>query len=518
MTIITRKRRRLLAAPLAVPAAVMAALLAPAAHGADWNFVPSVTLRETYTDNVARASDDLARSQFVTELTPGFTLDAKGRRLTLRAGYQLSVFAFADSDLAGTDSSRHQFSGNARAALIDELLFVDASGSIGNQAISPFGPQALNNSYATANQALVKAYRVSPYLVHKFGNLARAELRYTRDAVDSGTVGLGNSDSDSVALNLSNANATRRFGWNLVHSRQRLDNDVSVSNTELSSLTLRYALTARLSLNGSIGHDAYDYESLGGATEGESWNAGLTWTPSRRTTVTASVGKRFFGDSYSLTALHRSRYSVWSINYNDAVTTSRAQFLLPGTIDTAGTIDTGPMPSSLVDPVERARALQEYIAANGLPGSPANSVNYFSNQYFLQKQFQASVALRGSRSSLVLSAFDTRRTPLSVPQSSAPVGAGNALNVAAKQRGASLLASYAISPRSALSMSASSSKADSSTTGQAGDQRAVRLGLTRKFQSRLNGALELRRGNGTLGTGTGTYRETALSASLNLQL
>jgi uncharacterized protein (PEP-CTERM system associated) len=502
---------------LAVPVVVMAALLAPAAHGADWTFVPTVELRQTYTDNLTLATDELARGQFVTELTPGFLLNAKGRRLDLRARYQLSYFAFSDNDLAGTNSSQQMFSGDARATLIDEMLFLDAAGSIGNQAISPFGPQVNSNNYASANRAKVKTYRISPYLKHNFGDRVRTELRYTHDSVDSGNVGLRTSESDTMSLRVSNNRAGRRFGWDATHSRQRLDDNLSESNTEQSNLSLRYSLTSRFALTGSAGHDSYDYQSLGGATEGQSWSAGLEWTPSSRTSFKASAGKRFFGDSYTLTALHRSRHSVWSINYNDAVTTSRAQFLLPATINTAAMLD-DLFAANIADPVARARAVQEYIASNALPDSLATNINYFSNRYLLQKQFQASAAFRSARSTLVLSVFNTRREPLSVQEAGGPFEPGAIFNEPTEQRGASASASYSISARSMLSLSASSTKTDSSTTGQAGDQRAVRLALTRQFQSRLKGALELRRVNGTLASGTGTYRETALSASLSLQL
>src|SRR5690606_27218294 len=50
-------------------------------------------------------------------------------------------------------------------------------------------------------------------------------------------------------------------------------------------------------------------------TDGSSWSAGFGWSPGRRTSIEASMGERFFGSTYSLSARHRTRASNWNVRY-----------------------------------------------------------------------------------------------------------------------------------------------------------------------------------------------------------
>ena len=102
--------------------------------------------------------------------------------------------------------------------------------------------------------------------------------------------------------------------------------------------------------------------------------AGFAWEPSSRTSVSASIGERFFGRTYYLSASHRTRRTVWNISYDEAVTTTRSQFFLPAAIDTAALLDrlfTGVYP----DPVQRKLA----VAITSDPGQPARSAGYFGD-------------------------------------------------------------------------------------------------------------------------------------------
>jgi uncharacterized protein (PEP-CTERM system associated) len=506
--------------PLFAPLAMLALALSPECQAA-WKFSPKAELRETYTDNVSLAADELATSQLVSELSAGFTLANNGPRLKLLADYELHRYAYSDQPQAGTNQSQRQFRADAKARLVDDLLYFDGNASIGQQAISAFGPQPSGNGYASANRTEIKTYRVSPYLAHRFGAFASSELRYTRDAVDSGSVGLGNTRGDTVALNVASGEVFRTLGWGLQYTRQQLDDSIAQDSTSENALaSLRYRISQGFSLTANGGYDKYDYQSLGGKTRGASWSTGFLWTPSLRTSIQASVGKRYFGSSKSLLATHRSRRTVWSVNYNDAVTTTRSQFLLPATIDTAALLDVLFTPT-FPDPQARQQAVDAYMRATRLPASLADSINYLSNRFILQKQLQASAAFIGARSSLVLSVFDTRRTALSSQLADSALLGGSlvTLNDNTRQTGGNALATYRISPRSNVNLSATYSNTDSLSTGITDTNKALRLSLTRQFQPRLKGEIEVRRVHGTAATLNGrSYRENAVAASLSMQL
>lgn len=516
MTITTTEFRPRKSA-IALAAALLALLAAPCAH-ADWKFTSTVNLRETYTDNVALSSDELAEGRFVTEISPGFVLVNNARRFKFRSAYQLHYYAFDDKDVPDTKHAQNQFNADMRSILVDDLLFFDAAGSVGQHAVSAFGPQVNGNGYATANRANVKTYRLGPYLRHAFGAGATALLRYSHDSVDAGQSGLGVTRSDSLTANLASGPLFRKLGWDIGYSRQRLnDTRAPESTVQNASLGLRYQLLQTLQFNVRGGYDEYDYQSIEGPNKGNFWQLGMVWEPSSRSSLSASLGKRYYGDSYTLAALHRSRRTVWSINYNDEVTTTRGQFLLPATVDTAAMLDRL-FRADIPDADQRRLAVEAYIRATGLPAALAENVNYFTNRYLLQKRWQASAAFNGARSTAVFSLFDMRRDALSSSETDGSIsGPGNVnINDNTRQRGASALFNYRISSRSGLNLSVTSSKSLSETTGLETVHKAARLAFTRQFSPRTRGDLELRRTSGPA-VGNATYRENALSASLSMR-
>jgi uncharacterized protein (PEP-CTERM system associated) len=364
--------------------------------------------------------------------------------------------------------------------------------------------------------------RVSPYLSYRFGSTANMELRYTRDSLDTGrTTGLGNSDGNTFLLNLSSGPSLRRIGWGLNVARQKVNYSLAPESTiDNANLNLRFLLSNTFTATTGVGYDSYDYDSIGGRTEGRSWSLGFDWKPSGRTSLQASAGRRYYGPSYMLNAHHRSRSTVWSINYNDAVTTTRAQFLLPSTIDTASMLD-GLFTATIPDPVARAAAVQAYIRAAGLPPSLADNINYFSNRFILQKQLQASVAFSTSRTTTILSVFDTRRNALSNIKADSLLQGSQSVNLNddTRQQGASAALNWRISQRSSINLALTAATSISNSTGQEVDNRAVRLGVTSQFKPRLRGLLEVRRVAGsTLGIASGDYRENGVSAILSMSL
>jgi uncharacterized protein (PEP-CTERM system associated) len=501
-----------------VPLALLALVLSPHAK-AEWKFTPTVDLRENYSDNVNLQRAELAKAQFYTELAPGFSLMNNSPRWTMRSAYQRSFYWAAKDDVPGTQRGQQQLSANVDARLVEDLLFFDAAAQIGQQAISAFGPQVNNNFYSTTNRTEVRTWHASPFLRHRFGSTADLEVRYLRDSVDTGRVGMGNSDGDTLSFNLGSGRMFRAAGWNLVASKSKIKDSVAPDSTiENVNLNLRYRLGSTFTATASVGHDSYDYQSLGGDTAGASRTLGFQWTPSPRTSLTASAGRRYYGSTYLLNAQHRSRHTVWLISYNDAVTTSRSQFLLPSTIDTASMLD-GLLTPTIPDPVKRAAAVQAYINATGLPPSLADNVNYFTNRFILQKQLQASVAFSTAHTSTVFSLYNTRREALSAVQTdSLLTGSQNQnLNDNTRQYGANAMLNWRINPRSSVILNLNSGKSISNSTGLETDNKSVRLGLTSQIRARLRGTVELRRVEGSTLGGLNDYVENGASASLSMQ-
>ncbi|MGB9107479.1 MAG: TIGR03016 family PEP-CTERM system-associated outer membrane protein [Telluria sp.] len=517
MTITTAKRphRALLLTPLA-----LAAMLFSAECQAQWKFTPTAGVSETYTDNVSLQRDELAHGQFVSEALGGFALTGKGPRLQLSASARVHQFAYTDGDIPNLNEREREYGATALAKLADDV-FVDMSAASGPQSISAFGPQVSDNLYSMGNRTTVNTWRISPYVRHHYGNVADLLLRYSRDGVDAGARNpFGSSTASTGNLNLNSGNAFQTVGWGLAYTHQDMDNRLGGrSSFDNALLDLRWRFSSQISATASTGYDSYDYKALGGRTAGRSWSTGFIWTPSARTRVQASFGRRYFGKTGSLAASHHSRTSVWSINYSDAVTTSRQQFLLPSTIDTAAMLDTL-FSASFPDPVLRQQAVQAYLQATGLPPSLANNINYLSNRYLRQKQLQAAVAFNWAHSTLTTTLVRSERNALSLRESDSDLLGGqlNTLNDNVRQHGINSVFIYRLSSRTIATATAALDRSTSLDTGIEQAHRQLRVGMTRRIDRRLNMAFELRHVEGRSDALTsGQYRENAMSASLSAQ-
>lgn len=509
-----------MAAALRLAPLALAAMLLSNECRADWKFTPMLDLRETYSDNATQQRDELATNQFITEAAPGFTLTGKSPRLTLSAAGRWRQFSYSDKkDDPNLRDSERSYQASGRAMVVDQLFFVDAGASGMRQAVSAFG-QLSNSPYVNANRTDVSTWRISPYLQHRFGSTATGELRYTRDSVESGVSGFGNSVGDAVSASLASGNSFTDLGWNLSYYRQDLDNDLSGKSTSENGMAgLRYRLIPRVMLTASTGYDDYRYATLGERTSGPSWSLGFIWSPSTRTNVEASFGHRYFGKTGSLAASHRTRHSVWSLDYSDQVITTRSQFLLPAAIDTASMLDRL-FSSSFPDPVQRQQAVQAYMAASGLPPTLADSVNYLSNRYIRAKQLRGAAVFRGARSSLTFALFHDQRNALSLQQSDSSLLGSQlgTVNDNVRQRGANIDADYRLSANTTVQASGYLVRAQSPDTGVTNNNRQWRLGMSRAFSTNTRGNVELRHVRGNYGfSNDSVFHENAIAATLSVQ-
>ena len=233
----------LVGAALTVPLAVAQSAENGTAPKQGLSVSTRVSVTETWTDNVRLST--AGESELVTEVRPGIRVDVNKARLKGFFDYALSGFAYAKS----TSSNRNlnALSSNLKLEAIDDTLYVDVSGTIGQQATSAFGTQSVDNTSLNANQTEVSTYRVAPSLKGNFGSRGSYSAQYSRTISSSGTVGASNNSTNELTLNLKGDVGTRRLSWTLDFASQ----DVSFSagrSTESSRalLGLVYAITPLL--------------------------------------------------------------------------------------------------------------------------------------------------------------------------------------------------------------------------------------------------------------------------------
>ncbi|HYD60382.1 MAG TPA: TIGR03016 family PEP-CTERM system-associated outer membrane protein [Noviherbaspirillum sp.] len=502
--------------PLA-PIATWVAIAWPTPAGAaEWKLTPGVDLKETYTDNVTLATFGNERSDFVTEITPNLSLNATGARMRFSADYAMRNFFYGRSTKAS--NRHHHLNVMANAELVEDLFYLDGKASAAQQTISPFGPQTAGEGHLTNNQADVRTYSVSPYLRNRFGRSATAEVRYSRDAVSADTGGLSDSESDRVRISIQSGSDFRTLQWNVLYDDQKIHYDAAddVRTRQLSG-SLRYALTSRFSLTATGGYEDNNYASIASKPEGDFWSLGAAWVPSERSSIAVSAGRRFFGNTLSVSAQHRTRMTVWSVGYQEEITTTRSQFLVPSAQDTAAFLN-GLWTSSIPDQAAREETVRRFIREANLPSTVIVPVNGFTNRVFLQKSAHASLAIQGVRNTLMTSVFRVEREPQSSATSDISLTAGSAalLGDATRQEGISTAWHLRLSPRTNLTASAGYSEVRSAATRTRDDNVTYRLGLSRQMQQKIKGGVELRRLEKRSTQATGEFRENAVAAFLQI--
>jgi uncharacterized protein (PEP-CTERM system associated) len=487
---------------------------------AEWRVTPGVAVRETWSDNIGNQPDDLMRSGFVSELAPSVNISGISPRLKVNASAEWRKYAYSTDDAPNLRNNDRRYSASAEAIVVKDLLYVDATANGSRQAVSAFGPVP-NNSYTANNGTDIRTWSISPYLRHRFGSTATLTARVARDSVQGGSnSGFGNSMATTRAADLVSGSAFPELGWNVHYSRQDMSAQrTGDTSTENSLAGLQYRASAHLSLTSTVGYDKYEYRALGERTRGRSWSGGFIWAPSTRTKVQATYGRRYFGKTGSFDASYRTRQTVWAVNYADIITTTRSQFLLPAAINTAAMLDRL-FATAFPDPVLRQQVVQAYMAQAGLPPTLTDSINFLSNRYMRNKRLQGSVTFKGARSDLVMTVFNERTAALSLQQEDSTLLPSqlSSLNEDTKQRGASANFDYRLSSRTTAHANLYGVNVQSLKTGITNDVRQVTMGLSKRFDVKSTGTLDLRHSKGRAGVfDNRDYHENAIVAALTVQ-
>jgi uncharacterized protein (PEP-CTERM system associated) len=504
------------------PLALAALLLSTAAHAGEWHVSPTVTLRETYSDNLNSQPDQFAAGGFVSEVAPAVSVSGKSRRLQFNGSAEARRYFYPGSDAKNVRNGDLRYGAGTKAELLDDYLFLDASTSSSRQMVSPFGPLSLS-TYTSDNNTNIRTWSISPYFSHRFGTTATVTVRLARDAVTSGQRNaFGDTLSTTRSLNVASGSHFTDFGWRLTHTHQEMTSSIGGGEyvSENSLLSLRERINRSFALTSTLGYDNYEYPVFNQRTRGPGWSGGFIWTPSSRTKVDLSFGRRYFGKTGALQASHRTRRTVSTLSYSDGVSTTRSQFLLPASPDTAAMLDTLFL-NTYPDAAQRQVAVQDYIAATGLPPSLATNINYLSNRFIRNKRLQGTVLLRGAHSDLTFNVFKDERRALSLAQFDTPLlnSQPGALYNNTKQTGISTSGDYRLSSHTRAHASLYLVRVQSLETDLTNNVQQFTVGMTHFLDSRTIAGLDLRHSAGRVDVlnNNNKYHENAVVATLSIR-
>ena len=392
---------------------LLTALFSTSVGAEGWGFQPRLTLSGVYTDNVDLTPAGQEDSDFILVATPGFSLQRETSRLKLDADYRLQTLTFAES--SSSNRVNHELKGSMNAELQQDFLFLDASALMTQVVVDARAPRSVDNITGNLNRADAQAYRISPYIHRDLSGLATVLLRYGFERVDTDGA-VGTSESNYVDASLTSGRRFTFLDWNLNYFKRQDDRSSTYDiDQERISAALSYRVHPTLSLLVEGGREDNDFESTEVAQNGSYWGAGATWAPNRYLSISALEGDRYKRGSVSLTPSqrsslvvgyqerdvgfnpgstwngslqHRTRRSVWQLNYLEDTQTSQRLLV------------TGPT-FIVLNP-------DGTVAGVVIPDDSLS----LTDELFERKRAQASVSYQTGKSTLAFAAFREQREML----------------------------------------------------------------------------------------------------------
>ena len=318
------------------------------ARAANWDIEPRLRVAGSYTDNVGLAPSD-EQSDYIAEVTPAIRLRGDGNRADVELAYRAnSVIHREDSD---RNRTYHRGAAEGTAELVRRHLFVDADvarveGITASDSLVPD-----SDIFGSRDRDDVTTWGVGPRFVYGLGSFARLQARHRRSGTESDD--RADSVTDSSFVGLSSGPVFNDWGWALSYERReqeeesvgpaRLDEDRTFE-TARGELSLRAGAHTVLFAAGGTEDNEFE-TATGEAVDGDFWEAGLRWNPSRTVSMEASAGERFFGETGSFRLDVQGAVVSLRATYQETLTTrpeiesERASFLVR---DEDGNIVLGP--------------------------------------------------------------------------------------------------------------------------------------------------------------------------------
>lgn len=504
---------------------IVAALAATrSATAIEWKVTPAIELTETYSDNISLAPSGFEQSDLHSKIVPSVNVSGTGPNFRLNVDYGVVVSRYLEENLSNSVNQILEL--RSKAKLL-EGLYLESSAGINQANVSLFS-QIGDRSRQNLNSSTVRTFTLSPYYQYRFGEIATGEARYTGSVVNSDQKSpLANSQSDRLSASLVSGRAYRDWTWALQFSDEKIQyRELPDSKSRTYSASGQYRVTPKIKFLGTLGYESNSYVSFGENPSGAIINGGIAWRPSSGTEFQGSVGRRFFGTTYSLDFSHQRKNSIWRLTYGQSLTSSRTQFAtqFSNLSDFRNFLDGSLASRGDNDPVSRGAEVDrivEDLKDRGLITDTTDSsalvgpLPFFSNRAFLEKRLEGSLLLELRRNSLLLKLFDTSRE---AQQESLFFGLDDfAISRRIDQSGLGILLGSELSARTRATVGFNYSRRNFVNAGRSDNSSVFNVGLSRTLKPRIEASIQLNHRVRDSSRGIGEYDENSLVGSVKAQ-
>jgi uncharacterized protein (PEP-CTERM system associated) len=341
--------------------------------GQRFSFDGSVELAEIYNSNAfgtgAPSSSAFfgtstpTRSTFATEARLNLNLHDRTPRFQADISYSLVGDFYPQ--YSSLNSFQNYLNGLANAEIVPETLFLHATAFATPTFLTRLGILYPTPGVAsTLNSQNSYGYVLTPYLVNRFGDIARSNFSVSRAEVAFGELGgtsvgpappfgsPANTVSNSISEQLTSLTFFNRFQWAILATAQETAQGGFHFTERLASADMNYAVTRQFTILSTVGYEKFKSSPmLTRDLSGLILLGGFHYAPSQAFQLTVKAGRQFnfpsyFGDlQYQITAT-----SAFLLSVSDTVTTPQQRLL--GGLNGIGTTPLGsffPINSQLPD-------------------------------------------------------------------------------------------------------------------------------------------------------------------------
>ncbi|GAB4571665.1 MAG: hypothetical protein Tsb008_03050 [Rhodothalassiaceae bacterium] len=268
-------------------------------------FEPSITVAETWTDNINFRQGDLKEDSYISEIIPAFRLEYDTARLnalldsTVRLQYRTNV----EDEIRINPNIR----GTSTTEIVEDLIFGDLDAAI-NRTVIDNRRSGSSNPANSNNTQLLQTWSASPYLKSSFGSLANLEARWTSTATLVGSPpdeialepvpGLfsnplrNDSFTHTASFRLTDATQRSRLTWQLYGQWRWIEirNQADSRRREII-LSPEYAVTPEFFLIAEVGYQNFE-GAFSRNVDDPLYVGGFRWQPDDDVLISARAGQR----------------------------------------------------------------------------------------------------------------------------------------------------------------------------------------------------------------------------------
>jgi uncharacterized protein (PEP-CTERM system associated) len=354
-------------------------------------------------------------SDFVTQFRPGLQINARTGRLR----GTLIYFLDANHHTRSTNNNtplQNSLNANGSAEVIQNWFFVDGRASISQQARSAYGQQTVSGSQsASDNQTEVGTLYVSPYLKGRVADFALYEARFTTEATNARRSIIGDSSNNAASLSLNSPRGGARFGWGALATKRQTSYRAGRTTDEDRVVVSAIARPdTDLTVTLRAGREAQNVTSLERRSD-NNVGAGLTWSPSNRTSAAIDADRRYFGQSYRVLVDHRQSQSSFRLSASRDVSNNQSSSSgSGGAATTAFELQFRNLTAQFPDPKQRAEVALALLQGRGQDPNAVFSSSFLTSGVTLVQRLDLSWIYTGRRQTFSLLAFSSDTSNLGV--------------------------------------------------------------------------------------------------------